>query len=159
MVKTTRSPAASTEYDTMPCPPSRARSRRARSAAGTSSASALGSNSRGSASRISSCVPVAVSNVLSHRDVTLSSGPSERRNNAREPSPITVAERGAPQVNRRVRALCSGNCSMADWMVAAAADVVAGVVTVDAVIADVSAEGLSPAARSGLPLTEPMVCV
>ena len=53
---------------------------------------------------------------------------------------------------------------MADWMVAAAADVVAGVVTagvvtVDAVIADVSAEGLSPAARSGLPLTEPMVCV
>lgn len=37
-----------------------------------------------------------------------SSGPSERRNNARVPSPIVCAERGAPEVNRRVRALRRG---------------------------------------------------
>ena len=38
---------------------------------------------------------------LIHSEVTVSSGPSERRNSAREPSAITRAERGAPQENRK----------------------------------------------------------
>ena len=50
---------------------------------------------------------------LSHSAVTRSSGPSERRNNARVPSPIACAERGAPEVNRRVRALRRGNAAIA----------------------------------------------
>ena len=46
----------------------------------------------------------------------MSSGPSERRNSAREPSPIARAERGAPQVNRKVRAFSPGNSSIASFI-------------------------------------------
>ena len=51
-----------------------------------------------------------------HKEVTVSSGPSERRNSAREPSPIARAERGAPQVNRKVRAFSPGNSSIASFI-------------------------------------------
>ena len=53
---------------------------------------------------------------LIHSEVTVSSGPSERRNSAREPSAITRAERGAPQENRKVRAFLRGNCRIASVM-------------------------------------------
>ena len=115
MVKVTRLPAPSTQYETMPDPPSRARSRRAFSSAGTSSASASASNTRGSASGISPMLPSS-SITLIHSEVTVSSGPSERRNSAREPSAITRAERGAPQENRKVRAFLRGNCRIASVM-------------------------------------------
>ena len=96
----------------MPVPPSRARSRRAFSSAGTSSLSALASSSRGSASSTSRWLP-SPSSTLIHSAVTRSSGPSERRNSARDPSPITRAERGAPHPKRSVRALSRGNASIA----------------------------------------------
>ncbi len=112
MVNATRLPAVSTEYPTIPEPPSRARSRLAFSSAGTSSASASASSVRGSASRTSLDSPSSPITLI-HSEVTVSSGPSERRNNAREPSPITRAERGAPQVNRKVRAFNAGNSSIA----------------------------------------------
>ena len=113
MVNTMRLPSSSAEYPTMPVPPSRARSRRAFSSAGTSSLSAVApSSSRGSASLVSWCSPDS-SNQLSHSAVTRSSGPSERRNRAREPSPTVCAERGAPQPKRSVRARRRGKCLIA----------------------------------------------
>ncbi len=47
-----------------------------------------------------------------HRQVTGSVPPRLRRNTAREPSGATVNPRGAPSVNRRVRACRRGNESL-----------------------------------------------
>ena len=91
----------------MPPACSRLRSRRARSSGGQVLARGP-SSSRGSATSRSS--PVARSRV--HRQVTGSVPPRLRRNTTRSPSGEIVTPRGAPRVNRRVRACRRGKLSV-----------------------------------------------
>src|SRR5215469_10330441 len=90
----------------MPVAVSRTRSRRARSWGGRFASSAP--SSFGSATRRSA--PVAAS--ASHRQVTGSSLLLDRRNVTLPPSGDTRNARGAPRLNRRVRACCRGKLSV-----------------------------------------------
>jgi hypothetical protein len=105
-VKTACSTAVSVAYPTMPADPSRLRSRRARSS-GDSSSEAPSRRPRGSAAAYSRgpCGPDG-SRTQSRLDRSVPS--RERRKTTREPSGATVNARGAPRVNRWVRAYWRG---------------------------------------------------
>ena len=98
-LKATREPSAFTEYEVIPPALSRRRSRRARSASGNCSMPSPPSR-RGSATSLS----CDVSKSSFHNRFTGSSGPALRRNNTDEPSEVMAKLRGAPRVNRCVRA-------------------------------------------------------
>ncbi|CAM5659929.1 hypothetical protein SGLAM104S_00661 [Streptomyces glaucescens] len=87
----------------MPAPPSRLRSRRARSSGGRSSAAPPSSTPGSAATR---SVPSARSST--HSAFARSVPVRERRNTTRDASGATLNERGAPSVNRWVRACRRG---------------------------------------------------